>query len=178
MAQGVTSSTPGNLVIGAGVVFRDGSIVGASMDSNAYTITQEFADIDLNGVPGKLMGTDYKTSEMASLQTTIPEVSASIMSSMWPGSQSGTAGTVTTIDTDGTRRIPTADYHDWLLQVDGLDGKQFNFLVDNALNVDAIDFEATDDGALAPRLNLESRWNAADMDASPHRITIITGVSS
>ena len=123
MAQGVTSSTPGNLVIGAGVVFRDGSIVGASMDSNVFTIEQEFADIDLNGVPGKLMGTDYKTSEMASLQTTIPEVSSTIMSSMWPGSQSGTVGTVTTIDTDGSRRIPTADYHDpvgsgeqWLLQ--------------------------------------------------------------
>lgn len=176
--SGVTSSTPGNLVIGAGIIFRDGSVVGASMDSNNYVIEQEFADIDLNGVPGKLKGTDYKISEMARLETTIPEVSATILAGMWPGSSSATVGTVTTIDTDDTRRIPTTDYADWILQVDGLDGKQFNFYVDDALNVDSISFEATDDGALAPRLNLESRWDAADMTSSPHRIAIITGVSS
>jgi hypothetical protein len=178
MAQGVTSSTPGNLVIGAGVVFRDGAVVGASMDTNAFTIEQEWADIDLNGVPGKLMGTDYILSEMARLETTIPEVSASILASTWPHSDSATVGTVTTIDSDGSRRVATADYSDWILQVDGLDGRQFNFYADNALNVDGVSMEATDDGAMAPRLNLETRWDAADLTASPHRITIITGVSS
>ena len=174
----VTSSTPGNLVIGAGDVYRDGSVVGASMDSNTFVIDQEYADIDLNGVPGKLKGTDYKTSEMARLETTIPEVSATVAAAMWPGSQSATDGNVITLDTDGTRRIPTSDYHDWELRVPGLDGKEFRFLVDDALNTDSITYEATDDGALAPRLNLESRWDAADMDASPHRILIVTGVSS
>ena len=174
----VTASTPANLVIGAGDVYKDGSVVGASMDSNVYTIEQEFADIDLNGVPGKLMGTDYKVAETAVLQTTIPEVSSTIVAAMWPGSQSSTDGNVVTLDTDGTRRIATADYNDWELRVPGLDGKRFDFKVDNALNLNAIEFEATDDGALAPRLNLESRWDASDMDASPHRILIVTGVSS
>ena len=174
----VTSSTPANLVIGAGDVYLDGSVVGASLDSNTFTIEQEFANIDLNGVPGKLKGTDYKISETASLETTIPEVDSTIMAAMWSGSQSATAGNVITLDTDGTRRIPTADYHDWQLRVPGLDGKRFDFLVDDALNMDGITFEATDDGALAPRLNLESRWDAADMSASPHRILIVTGVSS
>jgi hypothetical protein len=174
----VTSSTPANLVIGAGDVYKDGSVVGASMDSNVFTIEQEFADIDLNGVPGKLKGTDYKLSETARLETTIPEVSADIVASMWPGSQSATQGNVITLDSDGTRRIPSADYADWELRVEGLDGRRFDFLVDNALNTESISFEATDDGALAPRMNLESRWDASDMDASPHRILIVTGVSS
>ena len=168
----VTTSTPGNLVIGAGDVYRNTTVVGASMDSNSYTIEQEYADIDLNGVPGKLIGTDYKISEVARLETTIPEVSATIAAAMWPGSQSNVVTTVTTIDTDGTRRIPTADYADWELRVPGLDGKTFSFFVDNALNTDAITWEATDDGALAPRLSLEGRWDAGDMTTSPHRITI------
>lgn len=172
----VTTSTPGNLVIGAGDVYRNATVVGASMDSNAYTIEQEYPDIELNGVPGKLIGTDYKTKEVARLETTIPEVSATIAAAMWPGSQSATVTTVTTIDTDGTRRIPTADYGDWELRVPGLDNKSFSFFVDNALNIDAISFEATDDGALAPRLNLESRWDAGDMTTSPHRITITVPV--
>ena len=173
----VTTSTPGNLVIGAGDVYRNATVVGASIDSNTYTIEQEYPDIELNGVPGKLIGTDYKTKEVARLETTIPEVSATIAAAMWPGSQSAVVAgppSVTTIDTDGTRRIPTADYGDWELRVPGLDGKSFSFFVDNALNIDAITFEATDDGALAPRLNLESRWDAGDMTASPHRIVITT----
>ena len=174
----VTASTPGNLVIGAGDVYKNGSVVGASQDSNVFTIEQTFADIDLNGVPGKLKGTDYKLSETARLETTIPEVSADIVASMWPGSASATDGNVVTLDYDGQRRIATADYADWELRVEGLDGRRFDFKVDDALNVDAISFEATDDGALAPRMNLESRWDAADMTASPHRILIVTGVSS
>ena len=174
----VTASTPGNLVIGAGDVYKDGSVVGASMDSNVFTIEQEWADIDLNGVPGKLKGTDYKLSETARLETTIPEVSAAIVASMWPGSSSSTDGNVVTLDYDGTRRIASSVYADWELRVPGLDGRRFDFKVDDAINVDSISFEATDDGALAPRMNLESRWNAADMDASPHRILIVTGVSS
>lgn len=174
----VTSSTPANLVIGAGDAYLDGAVVGATMASNVFRIEQEYPDIDLNGVPGKLMGTHYKTKERAFLEVTIPEVSSSILAASWPGSQSATDGNVIQIDTAGTRRIPTADYHDWQLRVPGLDGKRFDFLADNAINTGNLEFEATDDGALAPRLTLESTWDASDMTASPHRILIITGVSS
>lgn len=166
------------MVIGAGDVYRDGSVVGASLDTNTYVIEQEFADIDLNGVLGKLKGTDHKVREMARLETTIPEVSATILAGMWPGSSSATVGNVITVDSDGTRRIATSQYVDWELRVPGLDGKEFRFVVDDAINVDGISFDATDDGAMAPRLNLEARWDAADTDASPHRILFITGVSS
>ena len=174
----VTASTPANLVVGAGDVYLDGAVVGASLDSNLFRIEQEWADIDINGVPGKLKGTDYKTEETAILETTIPEVSSTIVSAQWPGSQSTTYGNVVVLDTDGTRRIPTTDYHDWELRVPGLDSREFRFLVDDALNTGNIEYEATDDGAMAPRLTLESRWDAADTSASPHRIQIITGATS
>lgn len=174
----VTASTPANLVVGAGDAYLDGSDLGATMDNNNFRIEQDFADIDLNGVPGSLMGTHYKTAERAFLEMTIPEVSSTIIGAIWPGSQSATAGNVITLDTDGTRRIPTADYHDWQLRVAGLDGKRFDFLADNAINTGNLDFELADDGALAPRPTLESTWDASDMTASPHRILVITGTTS
>ena len=88
------------------------------------------------------------------------------------------AGTITTIDTDDTRRIATADYHDWILQVDGLDGKQFNFYADNGINEGGLEMEASDDGNLAYRAEIMSTWDGADLTTSPFRIKIMTGISS
>lgn len=176
--MGITASTPANLVIGAGDVLLDDADLGATKDSNAFRIEQEYAVPELNGVPGELKGTHHKVRETAFLEASVPELSATIMAALWPGSQSATALGVTTIDSDGTvRRIPTTDYHDWELRVPGLDGKRFSFFVDDALNVDNLEFEAQDDDAAAPRVSVHSTWNAADLTASPHRIEIGVGGS-
>jgi hypothetical protein len=174
----VTSSTPANLVIGAGDVFLDGADVGATVDANTYTIEQEWTVPDLNGVPGELMGTRYKNSEAVRLGVSIPEMTGAKLIAVLPGWDTATVGTITTIDSDDVRRVATADYHDWILQVDGLSGKQFNFYADNAVNDGGLEMEATDDGTLAMRAELMSTWDAADVTTSPHRIRIITGVSS
>ena len=178
----VTSSTPANLVIGAGDVFLDGADLGATVDNNSFAIEQEWTVPDLNGVPGELQHTRYKNSENARLGVTVAELTATKLRAVWPGSTSATAGTITTIDSDDTRRVPTADYHDWMLQVDGLETSDqyttFNFYADNAVNDGGLEMEASDDGLLSYRAELMSTWSAADLTASPHRIKIITGVSS
>lgn len=174
----VTSSTAANLVIGAGDVFLDGADVGATLDGNTFQVEQEFHVPELNGVPGELQGTRYKTREQARLGVTIPELTAPKLLAVWPGANSAVSGTITTIDSDDVRRVATADYHDWILQVDGLDGKQFNFYADNAVNDGGLEMEANDDGTLSYRAELMSTWDGADLTASPHRIKIITGVSS
>lgn len=174
----VSSSTASNLVIGAGDVFLDGADVGATMDANNYTIETDWYVPELNGVPGELQGTRYKNSETVRLSTSIPEITAAKLLAVWPGANSGVVGTITTIDSDDTRRIASADYHDWILQVDGLDGKQFNFYADNAINEGGLDMEASDDGTLSVRADVVATWDGADLTASPYRIKIITGVSS
>lgn len=178
----VTSSTPANLVLGAGDVFLDAADVGATMENNSYTIEQEWTVPELNGVPGELQHTRYKRRENARLGVTIPELTSAKLKAVWPGASSATSGTITTIDSDDTRRIPTGDYHDWILQVDGLKSgdtwTQFNFYADNAINDGGLEMEASDDGTLSYRAELMSTWDAADLTASPHRIKIITGVSS
>jgi hypothetical protein len=174
----VTSSTASNLIIGAGDVFIDGADIGATMDSNSYAIDTEWYVPDLNGVPGELQGTRYKSSETAVMGFTMPELSAAKIVQMWPNSESAVSGTVTTIDTDDTRRVSTASYHDYILQVDGLDGVQLNFYADNALNQNGLQMELSDDGTAAIVAEVMATWDGADMTASPHRIKRITGVSS
>jgi len=174
----VTSSTASNLVVGAGDVFLDGSDLGATMDSNTFSVETEWYVPDLNGVPGELQGTRYKSSENVTLGVTVVELTGSKLIAALPGWASDVSGTITTVDTDNTRRVATADYHDWILQVDGLDGKQFNFYADNAVNDGGLEFEASDDGTMGYRAELMSTWDGADLTASPFRIKIMTGVTS
>ena len=174
----VSSSTASNLVVGAGDVFLDNADVGATQDSNTFSVETEWTVPDLNGVPGELQGTRYKRREHVRLGVTVAEVNATKLLAVLPGWNSAVAGTITTIDSDNTRRVATADYHDWILQVDGLDGKQFNFYADNAVNENGLEFEASDDGNMGYRAELMSTWDGADLTASPYRIKIMTGISS
>jgi len=174
----VTSSTASNLVIGAGDVFLDGADVGATMETNSFAVETDWYVPELNGVPGELQGTRYKNSETVRLNVTMPEMTGPKLLAVWPGANSAVSGTITTIDSDDVRRVATADYHDWILQVDGLGGKQFNFYADNAINEGGLEMEAADDGTMAISAELMATWDGADMTASPYRIRIITGVSS
>lgn len=174
----VSSSTASNLVIGAGDVFLDAADVGATQDANGFAIETEWTVPDLNGVPGELQGIRYKNSETVRLSVTVAELTAGKLTAVLPGWDSAVDGTITTIDTDDTRRIATADYHDWILQVDGLDGKQFNFYADNGINEGGLEMEASDDGNLSYRAEIMSTWDGADLTTSPFRIKIMTGISS
>ena len=174
----VTANTPANLVIGAGDVRVDDADLGASKDNNAYRVEQEIYTPDLNGPLGALMGTQYKTREEAFLETTVPEVSGTILPLMWPGAEAATVLDETTIDTDGTRRVPTSAFHDWELRVPGLNGRSFSFFADNAINTENLEFEAGDETEVGPRVAVRSTWDAAALNTSPHRIVVTAAAAS
>ena len=173
----VTSDTPTNIVAGAGEVYRNQQTFGASRDANVYRIERELITPEINGLKGMLVGTDYVRRSEGILETTILEVSADSLPSTWPGSTSTTVTTVTTIDENDTRRLPLTAYADWELQLERLGGGEFQFEVDNALHLGNFESEFADDGFFGTRLELHSRWDPADLTASPHRIRIMTAVS-
>jgi hypothetical protein len=173
----VTSSTPANLVVGAGDMYIDAAAGGATTDSNVYRVEQEWFVPRLNGTKGALVGTDYKIREEAFMEFTLAEHTSTTYGYTIPGSSSATVGAVTTIDTDDTRRIPTADYHDYELRVPGLNGSSYSFFADDAIQTGNAEFEAQDDGLMAPRITVRSSWDPADLTASPFRITITTASS-
>ncbi len=174
----VTAQTPANIVVGAGDMLVDGADVGATADDNVFRVEQEIFEPDnLNGVPGMLMGTQYKRREEAILEASMPEISAEQVGFLWPGSDADTAGDVTTYSWDGTRRVASTFFHDYELRVPGLDGKRFSFYADNALNQGNIEWSAQDDGLMAPRGEFHSKWAADSLTASPHRIAVDTSAS-
>ena len=165
--MGVTASTPSNLVVGAGNVLKADVDLGASEDANTFKIDRTYFTPDLNGVPGGLMGTDYIQNEEATLESSLPEISATTLGSLWPGS----APTGDEIRFDGAVRVAEADYVDWELVVPGL-VNEFGFFVENAINLGSISASADDKATMKPRLELHSRWDPADLTVSPHGFRI------
>ncbi len=171
--MGITADTPTNLVVGAGEFLLDHANIGATIDANSFRIEREIFTPELNGAKGGLVGTDYITNSEGVLEVGVPEFSVAALLAAWPGADDTPTAGMVIIDEDETRRIPTASYHDAELQVERLNGGEFQFEVDDALQVGNLEAELTDDGVAAPRLELHSRWNPANLTASPHRIRIL-----
>jgi len=171
--MGITADTPTNLVVGAGEFLLDHANIGATIDANSFRIEREIFTPELNGAKGGLVGTDYVTRSEGVLEVGVPEFSVASLKAAWPGSDSTPTAGMVIIDEDETRRIPTSSYHDAELQVERLNGGEFQFEVDDAIQVGNLEAELTDDGVAAPRLELHSRWNPANLTASPHRIRIL-----
>lgn len=96
----VTAQTAEEIFIGAGDVYVDGNLLGATMENNVFRVVQEKGTPDLNGVPGPLKGLDYIQSETAELEMTLPQISDTVMGYAVPGSVS-VAGDAAGVPTGG-----------------------------------------------------------------------------
>jgi len=68
---------------------------------------------------------------------------------------------VTIITPPIVRRLPSSAYHDWRLDVPGLDGRMVRFFILNGIMTENAEFEAADDDAAAPRMTIQSRIDPA-----------------
>jgi hypothetical protein len=178
--SGITTDTPVNLVVGAGVLLKDHAYVGATIDNNMFAVERTLFTPELNGSMYDLMGTDYITKSRPRLEATVPEVGEAVFGSSLPGTEvdNSTPG-MTVLQETGERRIPDSDYHEYELDVPRLNGGQFQFEIDGAINTGNFEGELQDDGLFAPRLILSGRASVAQLLAqtSPWRIRILDTAS-
>jgi hypothetical protein len=176
--NGITADTPVNLVVGAGVLLRNHAYFGASVDNNLFAVEREMFTPDLNGIMADLAGTDYITRSVGRIESTIPEVGAAVIAAGIPGADVNTSTPGQTLVSEATsRRIPDSAYADWELDIDRLNGGQFQFEVDNAINTSPFEGELQDDGLFAPRYTLAGRIDPDALSASPWRIRILDTAS-
>jgi hypothetical protein len=70
----------------------------------------------------------------------------------------------TIISGTSERRLPTSAYHDYVLEIKGLDGRAALFYVYNAIMVDSPEFSSGDDSNMAPRLKVQARRDPATVN--------------
>lgn len=168
--SGITASTPGNIIIGAGEIFRDSQPGGATMDDNEFRVEQDRFVPALNGSKWDLVGTSYITKEHAFLEFTSAETDANIFPILVPEA----IGT-TTLSSDDTRRVGTGSHHDFQLSVPGLDGLVVDLYVDNALQSENAVFSAGDASVMAPRVVAKAFADPSDLTSGPWRVIYSAG---
>lgn len=88
--HGVTESTPKNIMLGAGTIhkglnFAEGkwnfaeSLIGATSGGNKLTITPEITTVEVDGALVKVKGLDFKTGEVAKLETNLIEITPELL---------------------------------------------------------------------------------------------------
>jgi hypothetical protein len=94
--MGITAQSAENIVVGAGDVYIDGVLQGATEEDNVFRITREYFSWKPNGVRGPVKGADYVIEEIAEMEFTLPEISPYFMGLMVPGSEMVNTAAVTT----------------------------------------------------------------------------------
>lgn len=61
-----------------------------------------------------------------------------------------------------TRRVPSASYHDWRLDVPGLNGRVVRFFVYDGVSTEDAEYTAQDDEAMGPRVVVRGRIDPAN----------------
>lgn len=153
--HGVTENTPKNILLGAGTLHKGfkfdkqtkkwnfaESLVGATSGGNKLTITPEIKTVEVDGALVKVKGLDFKTGEVAKLETNLVEITPELLKTTVIG-QMGTS------DVDGydliesKADIEAGDYYENLAFVGKkTDGTPIIIILDNALCTTGFEGEA------------------------------------
>lgn len=172
--NGITADTPVSLVVGAGVGLRAHAYVGPTTGDNLFAVDRTMFTPELNGIMGDLKGTDYISRSVGRLEMSIPQINPTMLAAAIPGATvTGPTAGMTTVEEATSRRIPDSAYADWELDVDRLNGGQFQFEVRDAINTGNFEGNLQNAGLTAPRYILAGRIDASALSDSPWTIRIL-----
>lgn len=153
--HGVTESTPKNILLGAGTLHKGfkfdnqtkkwnfaESLVGATSGGNKLSITPEIKTVEVDGALVKVKGLDFKTGEVAKLETNLVEITPELLKTTVIGElvESNIEG-YNLIESKAD--IEAGDYYENLAFVGKkTDGTPIIIILDNALCTSGFEGEA------------------------------------
>ena len=175
MLTGVTSKTKENYQLGAGVVctsFSNGvisGIVGATRGGGSFTAVPTIRQPEIDGLPENTK--DFKTIDywVATLTTTLIEVTETSIRLALAGGSASTSESVTTITaTQGI--IPSESYTDLWWVGDTSDGNKIAIKLSNALGSNGFNFNFVDRGEGTFELQAIAHYSVDALSTPPFSI--------
>ena len=175
MLTGVTSKTKENYQLGAGVVctsFENGvisGIVGATRGGGSFTAVPTIRQPEIDGLPENTK--DFKTIDywVATLTTTLIEVTETSIRLALAGGSASTSESVTTITaTQGI--IPSESYTDLWWVGDTSDGNKIAIKLSNALGSNGFNFNFVDRGEGTFELQAIAHYTVDALSTPPFTI--------
>lgn len=181
-SHGVTSNTTNRLLFGAGVWIRNydvtktpaqnlaiaESIIGASAGGNKFTIEQEFAHPEVDGILGKLKGAERLVTDTAKVEGTFVEIDLDLILDLLPGATSAALGNGV-MKLTRTADVASADYLTSIGLVcdHAASNGSVGFVILNPLQLEPVVFEPTDKSFGTLAMSMEAHYDPAAMTTCP-----------
>lgn len=186
--HGVTSSTPKNIMFGAGTIHKNltftagsggsagswnfnESIIGATQGGSKITIEPEFTDIEVDGALVLVKGLKVKTGESAKMEINFIELTKEIIKGAIVG-QDGTSADSTFDLIESKASLAEGDYYDNIAFVGKtLDGRDIIVIMDNALCTSGLETEGKNKTEAVGKYTFECHADlTGELDVLPYHI--------
>jgi len=135
LMMAISSSTPLNLLFGAGNVEVGGLNIGATKEGTVFRVEQEFYWPDLNCAKGPIRGTGYKVREVAFLQFTLVEMTMENIALAIPSAAASSSDSASTIISGGVPGCPAdTNYSDVIWTGENCEGKTLRITLKDAIS--------------------------------------------
>lgn len=181
---GVSTSTPTNILVDAGVVYvnygeaTDERMLGATRGGATFTVNQEFRSVQVDGVPGPIDSLTRIINLEVILTARMLELSTENLLMAFPGADAidyVATPPVTPADQKTIRRANNVRASDFLSNVaivGTIQGKDtpIVIIVYNALMADNFALSTVDDDEAVVELNFRGHFSTTDLDNEPWEI--------
>lgn len=177
---GVTSATPVNVIVDAGAVYANyglGSerLLGATRGGNTFTVTQEFRNIEADGVPGVINAMTRIINVDITMEINLLEYSPENLLLMFPGAEATDypdTGTKTHTSIRRNRNIEASDFLENIALIGTVQGKgtPVIYLLYNPLQTDNVAMQMQDDDEAVTKLTFQAHFDVDDLDTEPWEV--------
>lgn len=155
-------ATAEKILLGYGVVSVGATPIGLTRGGSAFIVEREIREIPADGDRGPVQGRIVIDTERAKLTVNALELfTAADMTKYYPG-MSVTTGTLTS-----TMVIEEGDYNDVTWAGKTKDGKSVTIKVENAINMDNLEWTLEDKSEVVPALGFTATYDEAERDTAP-----------
>lgn len=155
-------ATAEKILLGYGVVSVGATPIGLTRGGSAFIVEREIREIPADGDRGPVQGRIVIDTERAKLTVNALELfTAADMTKYYPG-MSVTTGTLTS-----TMVIAAGDYNDVTWTGKTKDGKSVTIKVENAINMDNLEWTLEDKSEVVPALGFTATYDEAARDTAP-----------
>ena len=185
--HGITTTTPSNVLLGAGVYFRgltfsenawSGTVLGATSGGGKISIKGEFIDLDLDGALVKFKGQTVKQGGAASAEVTFAEVSTDLLKIATTFEKASTSEATGFDLLQDKATITDGDYIEnfGFVGYTADNSKQIVVIFENALCTSGLEIEGKNKEQSVIKLVLDAvADNAGNLDTLPVKIYYPTG---
>lgn len=149
----------GDLILGEGVIFIDGTAVGLTRGGSQFVVEREYRIIEADGDYGPVKGRIRKIRSVAKLTINALELSISNIRKFFPATRTQD-DTIVLGDTD----VATADYHQVSFVGKTASGASVSIYVLNAINLENFDLGLVDKEEVVASITFTSTYLEASRD--------------